>query len=54
MKQDLSKNNSEKEKYDFESEQNLIGFFALLYDIDKRNNPDLYQKKLLANKTAEI
>jgi hypothetical protein len=35
MKQDLSKNNKLKEKYDFESGQNLIGFFNMLYEINK-------------------
>lgn len=28
---------------DFEAKQNLIGFFDLLFKIDKRNNPQNYQ-----------
>ena len=29
---------------DFEAKQNLLGFFNLLLQIDKRNNPQNYQK----------
>lgn len=46
MNQNSEKKNTEIKKYDFESEQNLIGFFNMLYEIDKRNNPDLYKRKL--------
>lgn len=55
MKQDLIvKKAVEGKKYDFESEQNLIGFFNMLYEIDKRNNPDSYKKKLLRNDETKI
>lgn len=30
---------------EFEARQKLSGFFALLLEIDKRNNPHLYSKK---------
>lgn len=33
-----------KEMADFEAKQNLLGFFSLLLEIDKRNNPQNYQK----------
>jgi len=29
----------------FEAKQNLVGFFHLLYKIDKRINPHLYENK---------
>ena len=29
---------------DFEAKHNLLGFFNLLFEIDKRNNPHLYKK----------
>lgn len=32
-----------KNKNDFEARQNLVGFFHLLYKIDKRINPHLYE-----------
>jgi hypothetical protein len=54
MNQDSGKKNIETRKYDFESEQNLIGLFALLYEIDKRNNPDLYKKKLIETNQIEL
>jgi hypothetical protein len=54
MKQELLEKNIETRKYDFESEQNLIGLFALLYEIDKRNNPDLYKKKLIETNQIEL
>ena len=33
-----------KLKENFEAKQNLLGFFSLLLEIDKRNNPQNYQK----------
>ena len=30
-------------KIDFEAKQNLVGFFSLLLEIDKRNNPKKYK-----------
>ena len=51
MKKDLTEKRIDFEKLDFESEQNLVGFFTLLHRIDKRINPDLYKKKLsISNK----
>ena len=42
------KNNKEirelKEESDFEARQNLLGFFGLLLEVDKRLNPNLYQR----------
>lgn len=34
---------------DFEAKQNLLGFFSLLLEIDMRNHPELYKKKLNEN-----
>lgn len=36
-----TKNNND---FYFEARQNLLGFFNLLLQIDKRNNPQNYQK----------
>jgi hypothetical protein len=49
MKQGNLKKNNDNQEFDFESEKNLVGLFALLQKIDKRNNPDLYKKKLTIN-----
>ena len=42
------KNKKEKKKiseeYDWEAQQNLLGFFSLLLKVDMRNNPHLYKK----------
>ena len=38
---------SEKKRRDFETRQNLAGFFGLLLKIDKRNNPEKYKKNRL-------
>ena len=54
MNQNSEKKNIETKKYDFESEQNLIGLFALLYEIDKRNNPDLYKRKLIETNQTKL
>jgi len=38
-------NNEQRQGYfDFEARQNLLGFFSLLLQIDKRINPHLYKK----------
>ena len=50
MKQEVEKKNNDNQMFDFESEKNLVGLFTLLQKIDKRNNPDLYKKKLTINK----
>ena len=34
-----------EEKNDFEADQNLLGFFKLLLEVDMRVNPHLYKKK---------
>ena len=39
-----SKTSKSTKIQDFEAKQNLLGFFNLLLQIDKRNNPHLYQK----------
>ena len=35
---------TESKLKDFEARQNLLGFFNLLFEIDKRNNPQNYKK----------
>lgn len=35
----------------FEAGQNLTGFFRLLLEIDKRNNPNLYENNRDTNNT---
>jgi hypothetical protein len=32
-------------KDDWEAQQNLLGFFSLLLEVDKRINPHLYKKR---------
>ena len=44
-----SKEQSKTMDIDFEARQNLLGFFSLLLEIDMRNNPELYKKKLNEN-----
>jgi len=45
MLEKLAKNTDKESKMnDFEAQQNLLGFFNLLSEIDKRNNPQDYQK----------
>lgn len=34
----------------FEAEQNLLGFFSLLLEVDLKNNPHLYRKLREKNK----
>ena len=38
------------EKECWEEKQNLLGFFGLLLEIDMRENPHLYKKKLNTKK----
>lgn len=42
--QDNIKQENSLENIDFESKQNLVGFFDLLLKIDMRVNPDLYRE----------
>jgi len=35
---------------DFEAQQNLLGFFKLLLEVDMRVNPHLYKKKKIKEK----
>ena len=39
VKQEFNKKN------EFEAKQNLVKFFSLLLEIDKRNNPEKYKNK---------
>jgi len=53
-----NQSNSQKqidfENLDFESKQNLVGFFDLLLKIDMRINPDLYKEDYQSNKEQKI
>lgn len=42
--QEYIKKENNLENLDFESKQNLVGFFDLLLKIDMRINPDLYKE----------
>lgn len=39
----MEKSEQNQLNLDFEAKQNLVGFFHLLYKIDKRINPHLYE-----------
>ena len=41
-----AKETNKPKELDFESKQNLIGFFRLLIEVDQRINPDLYKKQI--------
>lgn len=42
--QQKSEEDSEKLRLrDFEAKQNLVGFFSLLLEVDRRNNPERYK-----------
>jgi len=41
MSEEIEKNNKAQEE--FESEQNLLGLFAILLAVDKRINPQNYE-----------
>jgi hypothetical protein len=43
MQENITQENN-LENLDFESKQNLVGFFDLLLKIDMRINPDLYKE----------
>lgn len=43
MQENIKQENN-LETLDFESKQNLVGFFDLLLKIDMRINPDLYKE----------
>jgi len=47
---DNQKKNNALIDIDFESRQNLVGFFELLLKIDKRVNPDNYKNQEGLNK----
>lgn len=47
---DNQKKNNALTDIDFESRQNLVGFFELLLRIDKRINPDNYRSQEDLNK----
>lgn len=38
------KKEADNEQLSFEIKQNLLGFFRLLLEVDKRNNPEKYKK----------
>lgn len=42
---DELKNENIDEDDDFEAQQNLLGFFKLLLEVDMRVNPHFYKKK---------
>jgi len=54
----MNQSNSQKqidfEKLDFESKQNLVGFFDLLLKIDMRINPDLYKEDYQSSKEQKV
>jgi len=39
------KKQKDREAEDWEARQNLLGFFSLLLEVDKRVNPHLYKNK---------
>lgn len=46
MSEELKKNNGNIDEGDnYEADQNLLGFFKLLLEVDMRVNPHLYKKK---------
>lgn len=53
----MNQSNSQKqidfENLDFESKQNLVGFFDLLLKIDMRINPDLYKEDYQSKEEEE-
>lgn len=36
--------NGKEKQLDFEAKQNLLGFFSLLLQVDRRNNPERYKE----------
>ncbi len=52
--QDNLKQENNLENLDFESKQNLVGFFDLLLKIDMRINPDLYKENYQPKETQKI
>ncbi len=46
----MCKKKTEKEIQSYRESKSLIDFFALLLKIDRRINPDLYNKKLTKKK----
>lgn len=43
MSEETENKQTNEEQEDFEAKQNLLGFFNLLLQIDKRNNPEKYE-----------
>lgn len=52
--QDNLKQENNLENLDFESKQNLVGFFDLLLKIDMRINPDLYKENYQPKEAQKI
>ena len=44
MDKDTTQKKIVLENLDFDSKQNLVGFFDLLLEVDMRVNPDLYKE----------
>ena len=53
MQENIKQENN-LETLDFESKQNLVGFFDLLLKIDMRINPDLYKEDYQSNKEQKV
>lgn len=51
--QDNIKQKNSLDGLDFESKQNLVGFFDLLLKIDMRVNPDLYKENYQPKKNTK-
>jgi hypothetical protein len=53
MKNEKKKQGDRELEYndDWEAQQNLLGFFSLLLEVDRRVNPHLYKKKNVDNRT---
>jgi hypothetical protein len=53
MQENIKQENN-LENLDFESKQNLVGFFDLLLKIDMRINPDLYKEDYQSSKEQKV
>ncbi len=49
-----SKDNFDENGSDLDENQNFVGFFSLLLEIDKRNNPHFYKKPEIKNNNTII
>lgn len=45
MSEEIKEKNLASDKWEFESEQNWVGFWNLLLKEDMRQNPDLYKNE---------